>query len=71
MLSNDVQCNAQHFFMLILEKKTEKKNARKWSVSLNILIPTEVIHWGSITHFLVTSDTRHTLQDFALFQLFI
>ena len=25
MLSNDVQCNAQHFFMLILEKKTEKK----------------------------------------------
>ena len=25
MLSNDVQCNAQHFFMLILEKKNEKK----------------------------------------------
>ena len=25
MLSNDVQCNAQHFFMLILEKN-EKKN---------------------------------------------
>ena len=28
MLSNDVQCNAQHFFMLILEKKNEKKKNR-------------------------------------------